>query len=494
MGAMSVPTEIAAALTSRGLVPTGSIGTSGGWLARDAGGGLVELLAASSVPDEGAAARLVALRHEHLVPVREVVPLPGGRCALLVEHVPGVTLAGIRRARVPLTDAEAATVAIPVAEALDALHGVGVAHGPVTATDVLLTGEGKPVLAASAAWLAPGLQPDEDVPGLLATVLDAMVPADVAGWDEDWPARLRPALEDLLRDGCRDGAALVDACLDAVRPEPVRLPDAGALAGAHVLDPIGGRGTESSTALVARTIGRLPRAAGPLPRPADRLPRTGGRLTRATAARLPSRGEPRATRGEASGAMGDAPGAGRRAARRRRRRRGRLGGAALALAALAVLVVLLVRPAAEVRAEPPVEPSAAALAVATDPIRDPSQPAAAAGVLTRLRAAVLVAGDPAGLAEVSVAGSEAREADEAVLAALGSDRLVGLSADVRDARAEQVAGDRARVAVTAAMSPYERVVADGTVTQVAGTTPREVVLLLEWTDDGWRVRSVSEER
>jgi hypothetical protein len=471
MGAMNVPTEIAAALASRGMVPTGSIGTSGGWVARDAGGGLVELLGAGPVPDEGAAARVVALRHEHLVPVREVVPLPGGRCALLVEHVPAVTLAGIRRARVPLTEAEAATVAIPLAEALDALHAAGAVQGPVGAADVLLTCEGKPVLAASATWLAAGLEPGEDVAGLLTTVLGAMAPPDVAGWDEDWPARLRPALEGLLRDGRRDGASVVAACLDAVRPEPLRLPDAGALAGAHVLDPVGGdRGAEPTG---SRVPGRLPRPA---------------------AGRPPSRGVPRRTCGEASGAMGDAPGAGRRAARRRRRRRGRLGGAALVLAALAVLVVLLVRPAAEVRAEPPAEPSAAALAAVADPVHDPSQPQAAAAALTRLRAAVLVAGDPAGLDEVSVAGSPAREADEAVLAALGADRLVGLSADVRDARAEQVAGDRAWVAVTAAMSPYERVAAEGDVTKVAGTTPREVVLLLEWTDDGWRVASVSEER
>jgi hypothetical protein len=473
MNASGIPDDVARALVALGLEATGRRGTRG-WLAREQGGGLAELVVLGPADDEAAAARLAALRHDHLVPVRSVVALTGGRSALLVEHAPGPSLATALRARVPLTDGEAVTVVVPLARALDALHGAGLAYGPPTADDVLFCPDGRPVLAARPPRLASSDRPpDDDLRGLLSMVLGAMAPPLVLPalpddeWADDEPT-LRPVLEALLASGCRSSEEVARACFDAVQPEPVRLPDAGTLARADVLGP--NRGASRGP-----TDG-LPIGGGRLPRPAG-----GGRQGRLDHRRGAVRSAPLpVTRGS------------RRAQRRRSRRRARLGAGVLAVLALVVAAVVLVRPADAVRADgvPPAPGSSSATA---DPVRTPAAPADAAAALTRRRAAVLAAGDPSGLDGVDLAGGPARAADEALLASLGADRLDGLGVDVRGA---EVVGGPAedgavRVAVTAATGPYTRVAADGGRTAVPGTTPRTVVLALCWTADGWRVRDVS---
>ncbi|HEY0119035.1 MAG TPA: hypothetical protein VGC04_09665 [Cellulomonas sp.] len=399
----------------------------------------------------------------------------------------GPSLAEVLRARVPLTDGEAATVAIPLAETLDEVHGAGLAYGPPTARDVVFVDGGRPVLAVPRAWSAT---PDDDVPGLLRLVLGAMAPAlppldDEPGLDDE--PDLRPVLGELLSSGCRSGAGVAQACFDAVCPEPVRLPDAGALARAEVLAPDGGTPPT--------------RAPTVMPRPgAPRLPR---RLV-----------------GPRTGTANAKPGprlAGRRAQRRRARRRGRVR-TALVTVALLVAAAALFAPPVAVRADGGPAQSPAGVVVdglpdpvldkAPDPVRDevrddvrdevldpvldPDAPAAAAAALTRRRAAVLGAGDPAGLESVDARGGPARAADEDLLTSLGTDRLDGLSVDVQ--AADDVAGSGpgdVRVAVTSASSPYRRVGESGSV-EVPGTTPRTVVLHLRWTDDGWRVWQVSD--
>lgn len=380
------------------------------------------------------------------------------RRGALVVRADGPTLAEILRVRVPLTDGEAATIAIPLAQALDELHCAGLGYGPPCSADVTFADGGRPVLVVPQAASARG---DDDVPGLLRLVLGAMTPPWRPGPgepDADDEPDLRPVLEALLAGGCTDGGQVVVACFDTVQPEPIRLPDAGALARAHVLgrpddDPRSGR-------------------AEPLPRP-----------TRP--ARLPRRG----AGGRRPGGVAEVPGsrgAVRRAQRRKTRRQAR-AGATLAVAVLLAVAALVTRPGA-VHAQDEPAPGA----VTVDPVLDRGAPAVAAAALTRHRAEVLVAGDAALLAGVDVDGSPARLADETLLTALGTDRIDGLSADVQ--AADEVAGsglDEARVEVTSAMSPYRRVGGSGVVT-VPGTSPRTVLLELRWTDDGWRVWQVSE--
>ncbi len=379
------------------------------------------------------------------------------RRGALVVRAGGPTLAEILRVRVPLTDGEAATIAIPLAQALDEMHAAGLGYGPPCSADVTFADGGRPVLVVPQAVSARG---DDDVPGLLRLVLDAMTPPWRPGPgepDADDGPDLRPVLEALLAGGCTDGDQVVAACFDAVQPEPIRLPDAGALARAHLL----GRPDDH------------PRSGGALPRP-----------TRSTL--LPRRGAGGRRPGGVAEEVPGSRGAARRAQRRRARRQVR-AGATLAVAVLLAVAALVARPGA-VHAQDEPAPGA----VTVDPVLDRDAPAMAAAALTRHRAAVLVAGDAALLAGVDVDGSPARLADEALLAALGTDRIDGLGADVQ--AADEVAGsgpDEARVEVTSAMSPYRRVGGAGVVT-VPGTSPRTVLLELRWTDDGWRVWQVSE--
>jgi hypothetical protein len=364
------------------------------------------------------------------------------RRGVLADDDAGPSLADVRRARVPLSDGEAATVAIPVAEALDAVHDAGLAYGPPGPGDVRFLPGGRPALVAPPGWADDA---GDDVPGLLRTVLAMMTPAMPPPADDevaDDEPDLRLALEELLAHGCRSGAEVVRACFGTVEPEPIRMPDAGALARAALLDPPGAS------------------MDAPVPMRPQRLPR-GGQSA-------PSRREVR-----------------RRA---RRRLRLRVGGGVLVALAVVVGGVLL-RPAAG-RAD--AGQIASPAAVLANPVLDREAPAAAAAALTRQRAAVVGAGDAAGLAAVDAAGGPALDADEDLLASLDGDRLEGLSVDVQSAALVGHPGqDEALVAVTSAMSPYRRIGPSGAVA-VPGTAPRTVALTLRWGDGGWRVWSVAE--
>ncbi len=156
------------------------------------------------------------------------------RRGALADDDAGPPLADVRRARVPLSDAEAATVAIPVAEALDALHDAGLAYGPPGPGDIRFLPGGRPALVVPPRFAD---EPDDDVPGLLRTVLGVMTPPRGDGDAADDEPDLRPVLETLLAGGCRSGAEVVRACFATVEPEPIRVPDAGTLARASLVGP-----------------------------------------------------------------------------------------------------------------------------------------------------------------------------------------------------------------------------------------------------------------
>lgn len=489
-----VPDDVTRALLDLGLRPTGTLGPSGGWLASDAAGGLVELVVRHGTPDGATAAALTALRHDHVVPVRAVLPLDGGQTSgLLVGTGPTVCLDAVRRARVPLTEGEAATVVIPLAEALTALHAAGLAYGPLGPADVLLTSEGMPVLAAPTRPFGPA---DDDVRALLTAVLGAMAPRTVAlSTGGHWAAgpELRDVLEGLVSAGCRSADEVVRACLEAVRPEPIRLP-------AAVTERAGQASDRRTTA--------APRAGGPGPRPGSSDAVAGSRVSaRLARLRVPTlvAAEP-----EAPPRAGRQDELGRAAARRAARRRHRTGSAVVAAVTLGVALAVLLRPAGPAQAgvAPGQVGVAAAVGVAPgvdgtgtlaahpEPVADRADPAGAAAALTRLRATALGSGDAAELDAVDVAGGPARTDDGRLVASLDGAAVEGLGADVQDVRV--LAGTpnheptEVTVEVTAAMTPYTLVGADGARTAVPGTVPRPATLTLRWTEDGWRVWSVSD--
>jgi hypothetical protein len=470
MSALAVPDDVTRVLAARALVPTGALGPARGWVACAPDGTCLELVPLAAVLDDalaGRAARLAGLRHPHVAAMRELVVLGPGRLGLLVEHLSDLTLAALGRARAPLSDEEAVTLAVPLAQALSALHEAGLAHGALTAQDVVLTADGRPVLVGLRAVLLGGGEVGDDVPRLLATVLDAMpgADADLLAWSDDDEPSLRQVLDRLVAGGTATAADVVDACFATTAPAAIRLPDGGALAGA----------------LLTWRDERDERPGDPA-----------------------GVGDPRAR----SRAGDDPMRAGRRAARAadlRRRRR-------VLPAVLAALVVVLAG-VGGVLWWSGASGASNRFMVDLAAVADRSDPARAAAALTRVRAAALAGGQDEDLAAAEVPGGPAHASDLALLAALGG-RADGLTVDVVSSRVVAVDDEgSATVVVTAATSCYGGApaasgatdgpmdgptdgsadgAADAATAGVGPPAPARAVLLdLRWTDDGWRVWSVS---
>jgi len=233
------PIDVDRALTTLGLLGTGGTGTAGGWLARrpEDESPAFELLVLMAAVDERLVDRVdrfVGLEHPHLGQVRAVTPIDPGRTGVLVDHVVGVSLGAIRRARAPMTDGECVTLLVPLCQALSALGAAGLAHGAVEADNVVVQPDGRPVLVAPRPGLVGSALPGDDLPRLLSTVVGVMPEEDgalLAGPGS--VPRLRPVLDQLLAGGC-SADEVVARCFATAEPEAVRLPDAAALAGASL--------------------------------------------------------------------------------------------------------------------------------------------------------------------------------------------------------------------------------------------------------------------
>ena len=93
---------------------------------------------------------LQSLRHEHVVRLHDVavdVSAQPPATALIMDLAEGGSLADTLERREVLTPGELVTVLCPVARALHDLHGLGLVHGDLSPGNILLTGEGKPLIA-----------------------------------------------------------------------------------------------------------------------------------------------------------------------------------------------------------------------------------------------------------------------------------------------------------------------------------------------------------
>jgi serine/threonine protein kinase len=114
---------------------------------------------------------------EGLVRVHEAFSLADdpSRVALVLDLVPGGSLASLLTARGHLTAGETVTLVTPVARTLGALHAVGVVHADVSPGNVLLERSGRPLLADLGVARLVGEAPGDVVgtPGFTAPEVEA---------------------------------------------------------------------------------------------------------------------------------------------------------------------------------------------------------------------------------------------------------------------------------------------------------------------------------
>ncbi|QDB79492.1 protein kinase [Georgenia wutianyii] len=461
-----------------GLALHGPVGHGAGgavWAARD-GGGRDVVVSVLSLP-EGAAGtaqlrRLAALRHgthPHLARVRQVLPLDGGRCAVVSDRVPGPTLATVLAARGSLDPPELAALLAAVGSGLGHLHERGVVHGDVSPANVVVSGDGVPVLVDLAGRAAPelgtpGFVPPErdrrgaagapgDVWALARLVLAAAggsagprLPVLLAGALDADPSR-RPAARDLASRAPEIAAA-----------EPVRLPPAAVLAQARMRDDAAPTRRRPDTRRRARAAARtMPAGAG-----------------RAVPARRGRTGGQQVTDGREARRTPQARHAGRRSHISPWPRAGAV------LGALGLLIGVVVWSAPGERGggyghRPSAPP-------ATAPVTD-----ALADLVAR-RDRALVQGDTAALAATTVPGGPAAQEDEALL-----DLLEGSATTLEDLRTEVVAVEHVTPApggtaldAVLVQHPHERRVGGATV-DVAAQEPRCTRLVLTADSGQWRI-------
>ena len=482
-----VPPDLATAVLRAGYRVGGPAGVGAhgpAWTAigpgDDAAGGTRVVVTALAVPagsrGDGRRSRLEvlrAVRHEHLAQIVDVLPVGGEagdstaaaaaeRLVVLLAEVPGPNLGALLAARPPLAAGEVVTLAVPLAQALAALHGSGLVHGDVSPANVVVRPDGRPVLVdlLGAVTREAGSGPAGGTPGFAAPEVESGVALGPAA---DVYALARVALAALDRGSGPLRVVLEQACA----PDPADRPSAAGLAagcyGAAAALPLA---VPDPAVLARTTLASL--AAGPDPRSALTVTPSGSRH-RATGGRWRRPGPVLAV------------------------------GAVSAAVVAGVLVHGLAAGVGPGREVPPAVPSGPRPAVASS--SRPSDPLAAAVALTERRPGALTAADPAALAAVDLMGSRAHAADLALRARLlgSGQRVEGLAVTVSSARLAspfdpgQAGPDpvTARVEVTSAPTAYRRVSPSGAVSAVPAQPARTVVLTVRWAPAGWRVAEVA---
>ena len=449
------------------------------------------------------AAVLAGVDHPHVVRLRGVHG-DGDALVLVLDLAARGSLARLLATRCQLSAAEVVTIAVPLAQALAAVHAQGLVHGDVTPANVLFAADGRPMLSdlgiarllgspaaevggtsgfldpAGAGTGSPG--PASDVHGLAATCLAAL-----AG---------RPAYDELgarLQVPPGTPQALADALERALAPDPFDRPTAEEFALAVFdsgpAEPVGFDGSASG-------------GPGPVP----------GAVSVAEAAVPP-------THQAAVRSVGDEPAAPAAARSRRLPRPGRVPrvpGRVVAGAAAAALVVGLAvlagvtwsaadqAPAAAGRSSDRGEGPDSAPSTPEGSRRPAAQPAALpadaetewAGTLAALdadRSRAFAAGDPGRLRTVYASGSPALQRDTAVLRRLiaAGLRAEGLRLAATDVAVAGRSAGQVRLAVTDVMPEY-RIVDDGgtVVERRPGRGTRSWTVVLARDGERWRVYDV----
>lgn len=448
---------------------------------------------------------LMALRHDHLVTLRGVVPLADGRVVSVFDLVDGASLRSTVDARGQLRTGETVTVVTPICDAVATLHRAGALHGDISPGNVLITADGRPLLAdLGAARVAGTGAAVLGTPGFVAPeVLAGEVPSEASdvfaigalAWFcltgrgvPDTLLRLDPqAVVDAVGP---ELAGVVTACID---PDPARRPPSDRLGhavfSAATAEPIEVVvGADEASALTHRI--RMNAAARP--EPGDGAARRRGRSLidwgrRWVSGRTARWVVPAAALTVALVAVGwhawslvgdplEAP---------------RAGGRPIVKGAAAPPA------AAPESAQGQPHPTSAPTAhqgVLTDALAPRTSPDALLRILAERRTTLLVRRDPAALGGVHLGRSPAWAADAAVLAELErrGQRYDGLG--VAAVRAESISAtpDRAVIRGRVDLTAYVVVEASGERSARPATAGQQLDFVLVRTKDGWRIEAVSE--
>lgn len=420
---------------------------------------------------------------EGVVAVQEVLALPDGGSAIVMDLVEGGSLGAVLSARGRLSVPEAVTVLVPLAQTLGRLAASGITHGDLSPGNVLLTRHGRPLLADLGAGRGPGEVPADDIfgtSGFAAPELEvgeAPSPAaDVYAWgalgwhcltgepppywmardrvprllaERGWDSAEHAALGGLLEQAMSfDPSARPDAVTLAVdtyavcRPRPLRL----------VTDPSQVSSITERIRVVARDhpepmVGRHRRDQPCWP---ERLRALGRR-------------------------------------------------AALPLAATVVLGVLgvgIISVQDRAGALAPTQRPTSAAPAPDLRLARTIAPSSARGVLQALvdaRAACWRSGSPAGLAEAVVPGSAAWQRDSRLLDSLerSGTAYAGLNFRVRSAVPASLSENQVVIRASVDATAYEVRTPTGSVAQAARAGPA-LDVVLQWTSGGWRVADIRE--
>lgn len=440
---------------------------------------------------------LAAVSHPNVVQLREVVS-DHGDPVLVLDHLPGGSLASLLARRGRLDAGEVVSIIAPLAAALAYAHDEGLVHADVTPSNILFTDRGRPVFTdlgiarvlgeaadvqatpdyvdpVVARGAAPG--PASDVFGLAAVAFHALSgvpPWNAATAADAFAVAASGDVPDLRRLAPAAPADLVDVLSRALSAQPDLRGTAAELAldvrHACLPEPVRFAPADAATPVRPHLTGalthavRVPRPEGP----AHAAPRPPGRLGRAAHAG-------------------------------RRRGRDILAGTAV-IAAVAAAVVLGIQWGNGAGSPPPAAliPAVGPTPTATpDGVDEFAVPRAAAGWLALLdalydrRAAAFTAGDVERLAGTYTTDSAQAAADRAEierLAAAGH-RVDGFDPDVLSVESAQGGPPEVTLVVTDSFGPYTVVDGQRVLSAEAGREPTRVEVSLRLTSSGWRIES-----
>lgn len=435
-----------------------------------------------AVPTEAAARDLLVRRldtlatldHPHLVPLIAISPNGPDNLDVRLSRTGAVDLPTAVGSRGPLTAAEGSGITVAIAQALAALHSVGLVHGGVRPTDVLLRSDGSAMLRPRVTL--PDRSDDPVDVTSLATLVESVLGFPGPSLDSEADEALRAVLARARAEDPRDRpepGTLAALANDAVQPVPVRLPAGSALVSAALSGPV-------------PIAGHVPLGAPTPPawRSAARTP-TGSIAvvdTRARAATARRRATmPKTGRSGAAGAAEKADQA----------RTTTVSVFATAMIAAGVIAGITAVATALPQVFGGEEPAVAApspeakssLAVGVNPVSNAKDPAGAAAELTSRRLALL-AGALSDIGAVNVEGSPAHVADKQILDELKQTgaQVVGASAEVRSTEVVTMgpgAASDLHSATTASRSEASGTSASAT--QSGKRVPIEAVVRIEYT-------------